>query len=65
VTHRENVRRGLGPSVAGEWQRKKTHCLKGHPYSGTNLAIRLNGHRRCKQCEKEYTRRWRNKVTRA
>ncbi len=30
----------------------KTHCPSGHPYSGDNLAIRKNGNRRCRTCER-------------
>ena len=37
---------------AADWQRRKTHCPKGHPYSGENLAI-SNGRRRCKACWRE------------
>jgi hypothetical protein len=28
---------------------KKTHCPKGHPYSGDNVYVEL-GHRRCRAC---------------
>lgn len=41
---------------------RKTHCPKGHPYSGTNLAIehRAEGtdRRRCRTCNAEKTRRY-------
>lgn len=30
--------------------RDKTHCPKGHPYSGDNLYVRPNGKRECRQC---------------
>lgn len=30
----------------------KTHCPKGHEYSGKNLYIKPNGHRYCKECRK-------------
>ncbi len=50
VSHRENVRRG----TAGRNNRQKTHCPKGHPYAGENLAPdhRGNGRqwRRCRAC---------------
>ena len=29
-----------------------THCPKGHPYSGSNLYTRPNGHRDCKACRR-------------
>ena len=28
----------------------KTHCKHGHPLSGDNLSIRLNGYRNCRAC---------------
>lgn len=53
VTHRENSLRGIG---RGAINAKKTHCPKGHPYSGENvvLAFRHTGsrYRRCRQCER-------------
>lgn len=30
----------------------KTHCPSGHEYSGTNLARRPNGNRRCRECDR-------------
>jgi hypothetical protein len=38
VTHLENVRRGAHAS--------KTHCLRGHPLSGSNIRV-YNGCRHC------------------
>jgi hypothetical protein len=29
---------------------KKTHCPKGHPYSGSNLRVKPSGRRRCLTC---------------
>jgi len=34
----------------------KTHCPKGHPYSGDNVIWRKEGKRRCKACQKEWQR---------
>lgn len=48
VTHAENVKRG----ESGAWLRAKTHCPKGHPYSGDNLAI-CKGGRVCRACSRE------------
>lgn len=31
-------------------RRVRTHCPKGHPYSGENLFIGRDGHRNCKTC---------------
>jgi len=44
VTIKENIRRGY-------WA-QKTHCPKGHPYSGENLIKEISGGRRCRICHK-------------
>ena len=44
VTVRENVRR----SDNGEL--KKTHCPRGHSYSGDNLWVSSQGYRQCRKC---------------
>jgi len=36
---------------------RKTHCPKGHPYSGPNLRIAPDGHRICRTCKAEQARR--------
>jgi len=46
VTHIENVRRGINSNS------RKTHCPKGHPYSGDNLYIDAENKRKCKTCHK-------------
>lgn len=47
VTPRENCLRSSGiPAVHAS----KTHCPKGHPYSGTNLMITKRGQRICREC---------------
>lgn len=43
VTQRENLMRG-------ETNGAKTHCMRGHPLSGTNLRKNSNGSRQCKRC---------------
>ncbi len=47
VTCRENLLRGVGPTSihAG-----KTHCPKGHEYSGENLRLSPKGSRVCRTC---------------
>ncbi|WP_329376175.1 HNH endonuclease signature motif containing protein [Streptomyces sp. NBC_01483] len=54
VTLAENTRRGFGIST---WNRLKTHCPKGHPYSAENTYIhpRKNG-RICRTCARERDR---------
>jgi hypothetical protein len=43
-----------GRSRCGEWQRQRTHCPQGHPYSGNNLRImKHNGGRICMICTRE------------
>lgn len=34
----------------------ETHCPQGHPYSGTNLGRRDNGHRYCRACARDRMR---------
>jgi hypothetical protein len=53
VTHRENILVGSAPAAL---HARKTHCPKGHPYSGPNLRIDTNGARRCRACESEHNR---------
>lgn len=55
VTHRENIRRGIGPIPENM---VKTHCLRGHPLSGENVQI-SNGSRRCRKCGVITERRFR------
>ena len=37
-------------------QQGKSHCPRGHPYSGENLMLRPNGHRLCRRCANERRR---------
>ncbi len=48
VTHRENLLSGNTITAAAA---SRTHCLKGHPLSGDNLAIRA-GKRECRECNR-------------
>lgn len=58
VTHLENNRRGVTSFSARN--RRKTHCPKGHPYSGDNLArwkLRSGKNQRsCRECGRLHTR---------
>lgn len=48
VTCRINILRGQGTAARNA---TRTHCPKGHPYSGHNLFIRArNGSRECRLC---------------
>ena len=39
----------------------KSHCPKGHPYSGENLYVYENGARDCKACRRDRQRAYRKK----
>ena len=49
----------LSPSLGGRLHgqgrgsnnRVKTHCPKGHPYTGDNLYVDPKGNRRCRACK--------------
>lgn len=56
VTHQVNVLRGISPTAINA---RKTHCIYGHPFSGSNLYIYANGGRRCKTCNKNNTDKYR------
>ncbi len=66
VTHTENMRRG-DREAYGNYQRSKTHCPWGHPYSGDNLMSRACGRRGCRTCEntRKLARYYQNKETRS
>lgn len=39
------------------YERAKTECPKGHPYSGDNLIEGSDGRRRCRECDRARKRR--------
>ncbi len=50
VTNRENVLRGRGLTAV---HAAKTHCLRGHPFSGDNLYVTpRSGRRQCRACQR-------------
>ena len=51
VTRSENLKRGLAGENIAAPLREKTHCPRGHEYSGDNLSKR-NGRRHCKACQR-------------
>ena len=59
VTQKENIKRGYGIGVKNS---KKTHCPKGHEYSGENVFVNKKGHRYCRPCRREWCARNRRKV---
>jgi hypothetical protein len=54
-TRGENTMRGNTITAANL---RKTHCGKGHPYSGENLIVKAEGFRRCRQCHAEWNRKY-------
>lgn len=56
VTHKENVRRGNASKSWSSMLKAKTHCKRGHPYSGENLYITPKGGRACKECQRTFAR---------
>lgn len=57
VSNRENVLRG---DTFCARNHAKTHCPKGHPYSGDNLNVRGRD-RRCRICERDSKLAWHKK----
>jgi len=54
VTSAENSYRG--DTIAAKY-RARTHCDKGHPFEGENLALTPRGARRCRTCSRDSARR--------
>jgi len=59
IPHQEHVKEA---NSAGGIHGAKTHCPKGHPYSGGNLIITKQGERLCRKCRSEILKRSRNKA---
>jgi hypothetical protein len=57
--HREHQQRHA--HLLATLNRAKTHCPRGHPYSGENLSIGSKGERRCRKCHAERARRYRQR----
>ncbi len=54
-TQGDNIRDCL--AKGRHWKHAKTHCPKGHPYSGENLIIvKKTGHRICRTCRRAWDR---------
>lgn len=50
----------MRPSVRGEhhYMRKKTNCLRGHPYNKANTLWLSDGTRQCRLCARIWAKRW-------
>lgn len=55
VTRGENTIRSNSPFLLNK---RKTHCLNGHPLEGANLITQKDGRRNCLQCKRDYSREW-------
>jgi hypothetical protein len=58
-THAENMRQMH--ERGRSWQRKRTHCPKGHAYEGDNLVVQ-GTRRRCKVCSNARTLAYKRKA---
>lgn len=47
VTQGQNVYRGDGITAVNK---RKTHCIHGHPFDEANTALRVDGSRACRSC---------------
>ncbi len=54
VTSVVNTLRGEGPTAQNA---RKTHCPKNHPFDTVNTYIDKRGHRYCRECERQKSRR--------
>lgn len=61
VTPRENTVRADWAAIVENRIASRTHCPRGHPFSGENLYIRPDGARGCKACMRESNIRCRRK----
>jgi hypothetical protein len=53
IVHSENVQRGNLKYVSSKVYGTRTHCPKGHAYSGNNLYVDPKNQRRCRQCARD------------
>jgi hypothetical protein len=51
VTEQVNILRGIGNAAENA---KKTHCPRGHEYSGENVIIYKDRKRHCRTCERNW-----------
>ncbi len=66
-THKDNnwdaINKGRDAGTSTQC-RKKTHCLRGHAFSGRNLRIDKNGSRVCRKCRALQAKRERDEKKR-
>ena len=61
VTRSENTKRGLAPIMGRLFQKGKTHCPQGHPYSASNTYITREGYRQCRICHRQALKNYRGR----
>lgn len=54
VTRRVNILRGNGACAR---HARKTHCIRGHVFSGTYIQIKRGNRRRCLECERFHSKK--------
>ncbi len=59
VSLRKNILRGENPPAQNA---RKTHCIRGHPFSGDNLYRHTNGGRECRICKRASNAVYRRKA---
>lgn len=64
IGNKSNTGRTLTPEhraniAAGSSNKKKTHCIKGHPFDAKNTYITKTGSRSCRTCQRDYQRAYR------
>lgn len=57
VPHAENIAR-TEYGGARSFNGKKTHCQRGHPFSGVNLIVKKTRYRNCRICQNALRREW-------
>ena len=58
-THTDNIRDMVAKKR--DVNSKKTHCSRGHEFSGLNLFVNERGHRKCRQCSRDAVKEYRKK----
>lgn len=58
VSLRENILRGDGVAAI---HARATHCPQGHPYDSDNTYVTPKGHRDCRACHRDASKRWRER----
>jgi hypothetical protein len=60
ILHGENVLRGIGP---GAMNRRKTHCINGHPFDESNTYLTSQARRHCRICHASAERARRARIS--